>query len=185
MAKIDVTQIEGFEGMTDAEKVAALTGLDLPEPDHTGYVEKEKLDKATSEAAEWKRKYNARMTDEEKNQQANEDMKNRLAQLEKEKTIADYKANFLAQGYPEKLAEECANALADGDTKTLFEAQQRFLKEFQAGLDKKHLEDTPRPDGGDGDDKKTDAEKFAERMIAQRNASHGKADELRKKFLGV
>ena len=33
MAKIDVSTIEGYEGMTADEKLAALEGLELPEPD--------------------------------------------------------------------------------------------------------------------------------------------------------
>ena len=52
--KIDLTKIEGYENMTAEEKIAALEGFDVQQ-DYTGYVRKDLLDKANSEAADYKR----------------------------------------------------------------------------------------------------------------------------------
>ena len=40
MAKIDTGSIEGYADMTAEEKLAALEGLELPEPDMSGFVAK-------------------------------------------------------------------------------------------------------------------------------------------------
>ena len=65
MAKIDVSTIEGYEEMTAEEKLAALEGFELPEPDYTGYVKKELFDKASSEIAGYKKQIFEKMTAEE------------------------------------------------------------------------------------------------------------------------
>ena len=63
--KIDVTKIEGYSEMSAEEKLAALESYTIPDPDYTGYVKKDAFDKAASEAAEWKRKHNALLSEEE------------------------------------------------------------------------------------------------------------------------
>ena len=62
--KIDVTKIEGYSEMSAEEKLAALESYTIPDPDYTGYVKKDAFDKAASEAAEWKRKHNALLSEE-------------------------------------------------------------------------------------------------------------------------
>ena len=52
MATIDTSIIEGFDGMTDDEKVTALLGLQIPDAvDMTGFVRKDVFDAKASEAA--------------------------------------------------------------------------------------------------------------------------------------
>ena len=52
MANIDTSTIEGFDGMSDAEKVTALLGYQIPDPvDLTGYVAKGVFDTKASEAS--------------------------------------------------------------------------------------------------------------------------------------
>ena len=63
--KIDLTKIEGYENMTAEEKIAALEGFDVQQ-DYTGYVRKDLLDKANSEAADYKRQLRAAMSEAEK-----------------------------------------------------------------------------------------------------------------------
>ena len=55
MAKIDVTKIEGYDTMSDADKIAALLKADIPEPDMSGYVSKATFDKTASELASLKK----------------------------------------------------------------------------------------------------------------------------------
>ena len=45
MAKIDISKIEGYADMSAEEKLAALEGLEIPEPDYSGFVRKEVFDK--------------------------------------------------------------------------------------------------------------------------------------------
>ena len=49
MAKIDVTKIEGYANMTAEEKLKALEGYSIPEPDMSSYISKDQFDKLASE----------------------------------------------------------------------------------------------------------------------------------------
>lgn len=152
MAKIDVSTIEGFANMTAEQKVEALANYDFPDPDYTGYVKKDVFDKTASELASWKKKHNELLSEEERkkleNEQMFEEMKNKLAGLEKEKTVSSYKASFAAQGYPELLATEAATAMANGEMDKVFAAQKKFLEQYEKDVKAKVLKDTPKPPAG-------------------------------------
>ena len=62
MAKIDVTKIEGYADMTPEEKLKALEGYDVPDPDYSGYVKKDVFDKTASELAAKKKELNGKLT---------------------------------------------------------------------------------------------------------------------------
>lgn len=132
MAKADVTQIEGYESMTPEQKVAALENYEFN--DHAKELEKAQsaISKANSEAAEWKRKHNALLSeDEQKKAAADEEkeaMAKRIAELERDKVESSFKAHFLELGYEAELAANSAKALVENDTKSLFEAQKKFLE---------------------------------------------------------
>lgn len=54
--KFDTSTIDGFENMSDADKVTALLGVDLPDPvDTKNLVKKEDFDKVMSEASSYKK----------------------------------------------------------------------------------------------------------------------------------
>lgn len=115
MAKIDTTRIEGFENMSAEEKLQALLGLDIE--DHSAELEKAKaqLSRANSEAADWKKKHNALLTEDERkaaeNQELLESLQSEVNSLRMEKTVSAYTAAALAAGFGEdsaKLAEALA-----------------------------------------------------------------------------
>ena len=148
--KIDVSSITGFEGMSDAEKVKALMELDVPEKiDLSHYVLKEHADKYASEAAEWKKKFNSKLTDEEakraEEEAAKQELENKYNELLKRTTISDYKAKYLAMGYDEKLATETAQALAEGNVEKVFSNGEKFKSEMEKRIRIEILKDTPRP----------------------------------------
>ena len=138
MAKIDISAIEGYEEMTAEEKLAALEAYEVPEPDFTGFVKKELLDKASSEAANFKRQLRERMTEEEAAKaKAAEDMasmQEELAQLRREKIVQEYTAQFLGLGYDKDLAHETAEALEKGDMHTVFLNQTLFSQNREKAL---------------------------------------------------
>lgn len=154
MAKIDISTIEGYEEMTAEEKLAALESMEIPEPDFTGYVKKELLDKASSEAANFKKQLREKMTEEEAAKaKAAEDMasmQEELAQLRQEKIIQEYTAQFLSIGYDKELALETAEALEKGDMHTVFLNQTRFSTAREKALKAELLKDTPKPPAGSG-----------------------------------
>lgn len=152
MAKIDVSTIEGYSEMTAEEKLAALEGLELPEPDFTGWVKKDALDKATSEAASYKKQLREKMSaEEEKAEREAEEraaLQARVAELERERTISSYVSNYLAMGYDEGLAKSTAEALVAGDMETVFENQRTYVQNKEKALRAEMLKNTPRPAAG-------------------------------------
>lgn len=154
MAKIDTSLIEGYADMTPEQKLAALEAFEYE--DNAAELEKQKnaLSKANSEAAEWKRKHNALLSEEEKKKQEDAEkltqMEQELADLRKAKTVSEYKAKFVAQGYDEALAEETAQAYADGDNAKVFANQSKFLEEYAKKVKADALKKTPKPTPGAG-----------------------------------
>lgn len=162
MAKIDVQKIEGFESMTPEEKIAALQGFDFPDPDYSGYVKKELYDKAASDVAAWKKKHNDLLSEDERKKQEEADkwasMEQELAGLKKEKTVSEYKAKLVSQGYDEELATATATAMESGDMATVFANNQKFLDGYAKKIIADKLKRTPRgADGGTGGNMTKDA----------------------------
>lgn len=142
MAKIDTSKIEGYADMSAEDKLKALESFEYD--DNLSELERYKnaTSKANSEAAEWKRKHNALLSEEEAKKQesaeALEAMKNELEELRKEKTLSKHTASFLSLGYDEKLAQETAEALTNGELDKVFANQKIFLeahdKQYAASL---------------------------------------------------
>lgn len=82
------------------------------------------LDKANSEAADYKRQLRAKMSADEAAEQERAErqkaMEAELEQLKKDKVMSEYKVNFMKVGFDEATASLQAKALVDGDTTTMF-----------------------------------------------------------------
>lgn len=163
MAKIDVSLIEGYESMTPEQKIAALEGYEMANPDYSGYVKKDVFDKTASELASTKKQLKEKMTDDEaakqKEQEEREKLQKDYEALLHKTTVSEHKAKFLAMGYDEKLAQETAEAMADGDTDKVFANQQKYLEAYGKKVRAEALKDTPKPTP-DGDGKIMTLEKF-------------------------
>lgn len=157
MAKINTSAIEGYNDMSAEEKLAALEAMDLPEPDYTGFVKKDLLDKATSEAASYKKQLRERMSEDEakaaKDAEEREAIMTELEQLRAEKVVDQHTAKFLGLGYDEKLARETAKAMAAGDTEVVFKNHAKFIADREKALKAEILKSTPTPPAGDGAEK--------------------------------
>lgn len=150
--KFDTSTIDGFENMSDADKVTALLGVDLPDPvDTKNLVKKEDFDKVMSEASSYKKQLKEKMTAEEtaaaEAKAAQEKLQNDYNALLKENTISKNVAKYIALGYDEKLAKSTAEALFDGDMETVFanaaKANQALADKLKADL----MRNSPRPSG--------------------------------------
>lgn len=92
---------------------------------------KRSFDKAASEASDYKKKYNATLSEQEKasqekaEEQARRD--ERLAELERENSIHRYTEQFLDLGYDKASAIEAATAQVDNDVETLFKLQKKII----------------------------------------------------------
>lgn len=157
MAKIDVTSIEGYADMTAEEKLQALESYNIPDPDYTGYVRKETFDKTASELAAKKRELNEKLSDDEKRQaeeqEQRQDLERKYKKLLRESEISKNKSKLLALGYAEALADETAEAMADGNLEKVFVNQKKHLDSVEKRIRAEVLKETPKPTG-DGESNK-------------------------------
>ncbi len=152
MARIDTSKIEGYADMTPEQKIAALEAVEYE--DNTSELERYKnaASKANGEAAEWKKKHNALLSEEERNKQANEEelntLRKKVEEMEKEKLVSGHKTQFLALGYDETLADETAKAMANGDTATVFANHKKFLESHDKAYKAQLMGQTSTPPAG-------------------------------------
>lgn len=146
---MDITKIEGYEKMSDAEKIAALEAYEF---DTTGLVSKATLDRATSEAAEWKRKYNSTLSEAEQARIAAEEAQkatnDRLAELERKDKISTTKDKYIANGFSVELAQATAVAFVDGDMDAVLANLTKHATDAAKAAADKELKGTPTPPGG-------------------------------------
>lgn len=187
MAKIDVTQIEGYAEMSAEDKLKALEGFDIPDPDYSGYVKKDVFDKTASELAGVKKQLKDKMTDDEaakqKEQEEREELQFKYDKLLRESEISKHKAKLLGLGYDEKLADETAEAMADGDMEKVFANQKKHLDSVEKRVRADALKDTPKPTP-DGDSKTMTLDKFRKLSPAERAAFFEEHPEEYKELYG-
>lgn len=174
---MDTTLIEGYDTMTPEEKLAALEGFEF-KPDYSGYVKKSVLDKAASEAADYKRQLREKQSAEEiaemerqakvqEFQDKYADLEAKYAELQKANTVNAYKSQLIGLGYETKLADATARAMADGDMATVFANQAKFMAERERAAKADALKGMSGPKGGaseDDGDAGTDAVAIARRI---------------------
>jgi len=156
--KIDVAQITDYDSLSLEEKVAALENFEYD--DHSEAVEtigkyKDATDKATKEAAEYKKQLKALQEQQKTGNSKADDtiaqLQKQVAELTRQNTIASYTAQFTALGYDAELAQATAIATADGDVATVFENQRKFLEQHDKDTKANILKQTPKPgQGGTG-----------------------------------
>lgn len=101
---------------------------------------KRSFDKASSEAAEYKRKYNATLSEKEQadleKAEREAEKEEKFNQLLRENNINKLEKNFVLLGYNEEQANKAATAQYDGNTDELFkiqsEVQQALVKQKEA-----------------------------------------------------
>ena len=173
--KISTDSIHGFAEMSDADKVTALLGLDVPDPvDLSGYVKKEVFDAKATEAANLSKQLKSKMTDDEAAKaQADADRKeleDKYTELLRKSTIAEHTARYIAMpGYDENLARETAEALFDGKMDVVFANQQKANAAYEKKLRADLVKQDPKPDGaGGGNEEKNEAVELAKKLGKQR-----------------
>jgi len=188
MAKIDTTKIEGYSEMTLDEKIAALEAYEYE--DYSSELERYKnaVSKANSEAAMWKKKYNAFLSEEERRKNEAEEEMNKIREeleiLRKEKLESEHRAKLIALGYDENLAAETAKALVNGETEKLFVALKKHQESLEKQIRADVLKDTPKPKAGSGTKPEITKEQFDEMSYTERLKLFADNPELYKEFTG-
>ena len=162
MANISTESIEGFEGMTPEEKVEALLKLDIPEEvDLSGYVKKSVFDAKAAEASDLSKKLKGKLSEDEQRKAAEEEAKQQEAQkfkeledkyneLMKSSTLKEHTISLNGLGFDDKLAEDTAAAIVDGDAAKLFKNMRTFLDGFRKTVEKELMDRTPGINGNGG-----------------------------------
>lgn len=144
--KIDISKIEGYENMSAEEKLAALEGYEF---DTSGLVSKAMLDKATGDAAEWKRKYNSTLSEAEQARIAAEEARKatetRLAELERKDKISTTKDQYLKSGFAPELALATAEAFVDGNMDVVLANVTKHVADAAKAKTDEDLHQTPPP----------------------------------------
>ncbi len=113
-------------------------------------------DKATSEAASYKKQLREKQTAEEialqEKAEKEAEREEQFQKLLRENTITKFEKNFLALGYPADLAAKAATAQCDNDTDELFSIQQTFIEEKEKTMKADWMKSMPNPPAGNSDD---------------------------------
>lgn len=174
---MDITKLDGYRSdMTAEEKLALVEKFEIPEPDYSGYVKKDLYDRTASELAAKKKELTAKMTEDEKKEAdriASESaMKEELERLRKETAVSKHRAEFIGLGYDEKLAEEAAKALVDGDMVKFNAAQKSFVENIQKAAKAAAIAGDDAPPAGGNPPPKGDRAK----LIEQYNEAEKRGD---------
>ena len=127
------------------------------------------------------------MTDDEaakqKEQEEREELQSKYDKLLRESEISKHKAKLLGLGYDEKLADETAEAMADGDMEKVFANQKKHLDSVEKRVRADALKDTPKPTP-DGDSKTMTLEKFRKLSPQERADFYAEHPEEYKELYG-
>lgn len=150
--RIDTSKIDGYAEMSTEDKLKALESFEYD--DNAAEVKryKDAVSKANSEAADWKKKHNALLSEEERKQQEIEatlkDLQEKNATYEQRERISTAKAAFLANGFDESGAAAAADAFISGDTQKFASAMKTYRAAVETQLKSSLMDETPRPEGG-------------------------------------
>ena len=166
------------EGMT-IEEIMALE----VETDNSAYDNlKKRLDEVASEAAGYKKQLRANMSEAEQKALADAEekkaLKERVAELESEKAIAESAKGLIAIGYDEKLATEVATALHNGDAATVIKAQAKFVDAQKKAVLADAVKETPVPPAGNEGGKTLTKAEFAKMSLNEQMEVYEKTPDL-------
>ena len=113
---------------------------------------KNALSKANSEAAGYKKDLRAKMSEAEATEATRKEEWDKIvkenAELNRKIALSEKKASLLGIGYDEKLAEETATAMVDGDMEKVIANQGKFLEAQKKNIIADAMKGTPRPGAG-------------------------------------
>lgn len=144
------------EGMTVEEVSAALEAKKAGNDAEMTRL-KNALNKANSEAAEYKKQIRQNQSEEDRKAAEQKEEWDRIVKentdLKRSMNISTQKAKLIGLGYEEKLAEETATAMIDGDVEKIVSNQGIFLESVKKTQKENLMKSTPRPaaGGSDGD----------------------------------
>lgn len=148
---------------------------------------KKSLDKASSEANDYKKKWKSTQTQAEQEAMEKEEedkrVREELATLKRENDINKQAKSYLALGYSEEDAIKCSQALLDGNTDELFRIQKKFLEEQRLTIKSEKQKAMSNPPSGNGSNEVT-KEQFKKMNWKQRQELYNKDKDTYNKLKG-
>ena len=133
---------------------------------------KRERDKASSEAADFKKKWKSTLTeketlDEEKAEREAE-REAKFAEMERTIKINDLAENYMEEGYSKDLAKKMAVAEVDGDTETQHQIRLQQKANERKEWEKEFYKNRPQINAGTGDGKSYSKEQFEAMTMIER-----------------
>ena len=188
MPKIDTSKIENYATMTAEERLAALEAYEYEAAGVDVDAYKRAVNKANAEAAEWKNKHRALLSEEERKEaerlENQKKLEEELNNLRNETTVYKTKARLTADGYDAELAEETARAFAEGNLEKILANQKIHIEKVKKAERASALAGDPKPHAGSSGGAKTTKEQFDAMGYSERLKLHNEQPELYKQFTG-
>jgi hypothetical protein len=176
------------EGMTLTEIETALAAVELPTDNTEIERLKAAVSKSNSEAAELKKQLRTKLTEDEaaklKDAEDREKLQSDYNALLKKVTVSENKAKLLAIGYDDKLADETAEAMANGELEKVFTNQKKHMENLEKKIRADVLKETPKPAPGGAGGKGITQEQFDAMGYTERLKVFNEQPELYKEFTG-
>ena len=147
---------------------------------------KKAFDKASSEAADYKKQLMATKSDAEKLsiEKAERDaaLKEELEMLRRESKVNKYAKSFMACGYTEEMATKAAEAQYSGDTDELFRIQKLHTENMAKQIRAEIMKSMPAPATGNDDAPHITQEQFDKMTIREQTEIYEKYPALYEKL---
>jgi hypothetical protein len=176
------------EGMTLTEIETALAAVELPTDNTEIERLKAAVSKSNSEAAELKKQLRTKLTEDEaaklKEAEDREKLQSDYNALLTKVTISENKAKLLAIGYDDKLADETAEAMVNGELEKVFTNQKKHMENLEKKIRADVLKETPKPAPGGAGGKGITQEQFDAMGYTERLKVFNEQPELYNEFTG-
>lgn len=185
--KIDLTRIEGYDQMTPEEKIKALEGAEFEVPkDNSAELAryKELMNRANSEAAEYKKKLREKQTEQEKAEEermaAQKQMEEELETLRRERALGEHVSQLRNLGVLEEDLAAVADAAISGNWKDFYAGLGKARSSFEKSIRADVTKNTPKPAGSSDSTPtpKTKAEIMSIRDASERQRAIAEHPEL-------
>lgn len=143
---------------------------------------KKAVDKSSSDASSWKKKYMDTQSESEKlsMEKAERDaaIREELEALRKESAINKFAKSFMSCGYSEDMATKAAEAQYSGDTDELFRIQKVHMDNMAKKIRADIMKDMPAPATGNDDTPHITQEQFDKMTIREQTEIFNKYPKL-------
>jgi len=158
--KYDTKTIENFENLSADELRAVISNMDVPDTNsNNDDVTKLKnaLNKATAEASDFKKQLREQMSESDRlkaeREEADKAKDELIKSYQRKEAVGNYTTKLVALGLDLDTAKKTAESLPNDINDNFFTSLSNFKADFEKSIRADITKDTPRPGGGNTDNK--------------------------------